>query len=105
MGVKMIQKRWFHATTKENWKKIQKEKMLWGIDRNQRHTFLARSLKELISMVTDNHYWNSDMHNNELVLSVKYTPNNINDDYNVKSWEMVVKKPITLDNIQLLKYI
>lgn len=109
-----IQKRWFHATTKENWEKIKQEKILWGISEttdldnpiDKRATFLARELKTLISMVTDKtRHWNGDMLHNELILSVRYLPNNINDDYDPSNWEMIVKKPIPLSNVKVLKYL
>ena len=99
-----IQKRWFHGTTKENWKKIKKEGLKSG-------TFLARNLEDLWFFFTHSFPSNSDMFMKcEVILSVKYTPNVIDDDYYKEGasrykWELVVEKPIPADNIRPLFYI
>lgn len=91
-----LQKKWYHGTSLENWKKIKKEGVLWGKDGvfNRRCTFLAKDLKQL------EHWTSLPMFNEwrgfDLILTVKYTPNNIDDDYNPKWWEMIVKKIINL---------
>jgi hypothetical protein len=91
----MIQKRWFHATTKENWEKIKKEGLQSG-------TFLARNLEELIRMI----YLPliGDLRKCELILSVRYTPND-DDKFDPKSWEMIAMRRIDKDNLKLLKYL
>ena len=91
----MIQKRWFHATTKENWEKIKKDGL-------RRGTFLARNLEELVRMI--NLPLIGDLEKCELVLSVKHIPSNL-DEYNPKSWEMVVRKSIVAENIRFLRYL
>ena len=109
MKNRTVQKRWYHATTKKAWKKIKKEGVLWGLEGwgMSRHTFLARNWRDLVRMCDSKKYqpWNRDMFNNELHLSVRYTPNGTADDYDSKSWEMIVKKPISTENVRLLKYI
>lgn len=102
--MKTVQKRWFHATTKENWGKIKKEGILWGIDTWERRTFLAANLKQLIWFMTHIFPCNTDMQNFDLILSVRYIPNNIDDIWQ-NHWELVVKKPIPLENVRLLRYI
>ena len=102
-----LQKRWFHATTKKGWKEIQEEGVLWGAAyRGERETYLARNIEELINFISgpvSNVV--GDLRKCQLVLSVKYTPNGVDDDFNPKSWEMVVKKPITLDKVRLIRYL
>ena len=97
----MIQKRWFHATTKKCWKQIKKDGFL-KVDEDG-ELFLARNLDELIRMI----YLPliQDLRKCELVLSVRYTPNGIDDDYDPKWWEMIVTKPIPIENVVLLKYL
>lgn len=97
-----VQKKWYHATTKEAWKQIKRECVLWGID-DPRQTFLARNLDELIRMI--NLPLMGDLRKCELILTVKYEPNGIDDNYNTKSWEMVVNKPISIDNVKLLRFL
>lgn len=98
----MKQKKWYHATNKKALRNIKKSGVLWGGN----DIFLARNAKELESMVLDSNRWNADMHkNNEVILSVRYVPNNIDDDYDPCSWEMRVTKPISIDNVRLLKYL
>ena len=86
------QKRWFHATTKANWKKIKKEGLRNG-------TFLARNLNELKRMI--NLPLIGDLQKCELILSVRYKP----DEYNAKDWELVIENTIDANNIRLLEYI
>lgn len=100
-----IQKHWFHATTKKTLEKIKQSGVLFG---NDNCLFLARNLEELVLMIKHGRAgigWNADIAHKELVLKVKYIPNNINDDYDPKNWEMIVKKPIPLSNIRFLRYI
>lgn len=102
---KPIQRKWFHATTIENYKKIQKEGVLFGkndIDETRR-TFLARNLAELIRMINLSFF--RDLAKCELILTVKYTPNRTDDDYNPKYWEMIVYKPIPISDVKVLKYL
>lgn len=102
----MIQKKWFHGTTLEALKKIKKEGLLWGLDCNKRETYLARNLKELESYIFSPLAW-KDMKKirNGVILAVKYLPNGVDDDYNPKWWEMIVKNPIPLSDIKVLKYL
>ncbi len=99
--MRSIQKRWFHATTKEAWKKIKEEGLLWGITDRERQTFLARNLGELIRMI--NLPFIQDLRKCQIILSVEYVPNGRDDDYNPKSWELIVNKPIPTSNVRLLK--
>jgi len=87
-----IQKRWFHATTKENWEKIKKDGLRNG-------SFLARNLNELIRMINLPLF--TDLRKCELVLSVKHEPK----EYNPKEWELITDKKIPLENIKVLKYL
>ncbi len=108
MKNKTNQKRWSHATTKETWKRIQEEGVLWGVDDPgySRHTYLAKDVKQLVVMATDKkRIWNKDMHHYEVLLRVKYVPNGVDDDYDPKSWEMVVKRPISLENVSFVRYL
>ena len=100
---KITQKRWFHATTKQGLKFILKEGILWGIDDDKRHTFLARNYDELIRMISLPYF--TDLRKCEVVLSVRYIPNGLDDDYNPKWWEMIVTKPIPISNVQVYKYL
>lgn len=102
----MIQKRWFHATTKECWKKIRTDGILLGPpshECNRPHTFLARNLDELYRMIYLPIF--TDLRKCELILSVRYVPNGIHDDYNPKCWEMITTAAIPLCDLKVLKYI
>lgn len=90
-----IQKRWFHATTKNNWIKIKKEGLLGG-------TYLARNLEELMRII--NLPLIEDLRKCELILSVRHLPSDI-DEYKPTTWEMVVKEPIPISNIRFLRYL
>ncbi len=97
--MKTIQRRWFHGTTKEAWKKIKKE----GLKPNEYgELFLAGNQNELIKIVYKPAFWH-DLKKCEVLLSVKYTPNGINDDYDPKNWEMIVNKPIPINNVRVLR--
>ena len=103
---KITQKKWFHGTTKETYKKIKKEGVLWGVVNGEpRHTFLAANLNQLIDMITDkNRPWNGDMHHFDVIFSVKYETNGIDDEW-CNGWELVVKRPISIKNIKVAKYL
>lgn len=94
-----LQKKWFHATTKQCWKEIQRSGILWG----GKDIFLARNLDELIRMV---HLpLIGDLQKCELIVTVRYIPNGITDNYDAKSWEMIVKKSIRGDDVKFLRYL
>lgn len=88
----IIQKRWFHGTTKENYKKIKKSGLKSG-------TFLARNLEDLWFFFTHSFPTNGDMHMRyELILSVRY-------ESDEKNWEIITNKEIPIENIKVQFYI
>ncbi len=107
----MIQKHWYHATTREAWKKIKEDGVLWGVSwGGVRQTFLAREKEDILGRVA----WLSSpfgmtragvIHRSHLLLRVKYIPDGRNDDYDPKSWELVVKIPILKENVRVAGYL
>ena len=83
--------KFYHGTTKENWKKIQKEGVLWGVrDAPMRCTYLAVDKDEAKCY-------------GDIILEIEYTPkkgkmNNYIDD----CWQFRVYEPIPTDCIKLL---
>jgi hypothetical protein len=100
--MKFIQKRWFHATTKENWRKMKEEGFLWGMsdEYDSRRTYLARQKEDIKGRGLWNFTLAGVKQRCEILLSVKYLPTGVDDDYNPKSWELIVFKPIPIKNIQ-----
>lgn len=98
----MIQKKWFHGTTRENWEKIKQSGFLNGGSEN----FLARNLAELERYIYSPAAW-GDMRKirGGLILTVKYKPNNVDDDYKPTWWEMIVRKSIPVSDLKVLKYL
>jgi hypothetical protein len=96
-----MQKRWFHGTTIECWKKIQQDGFLKPNE--DKELFLARNRDELERMINLPIF--TDLRKSQLILSVRYTPDNINDDYNPKNWEMIVRKSIPLSYIKVLTHL
>ncbi len=81
--------KFYHGTTKEKWKKIQEEGVLWGI-RNapSRCTYLA--VRE------------EDAYKSEVLLEVEYTPNPGKDDNYVDgAWQLRVYVPISIKKIKI----
>lgn len=81
-----VQKHWWHATTRENWKKIKKEGLRKG-------TFLARNHEELIRMI--NLPLIGDLRKCELILSVLYTQKEKDE-----GWELIISEPIPAENVK-----
>ena len=79
-----IQKHWWHATTRENWKKIKKEGLRAG-------AYLSRSISEI-----------DILSKCDVLLSVKYIPDESIDYYLKEVGELTVKKPISVENIKLV---
>ena len=82
----------YHGTTKENYQKILKEGILWGV-RNyySRCTYLTKDLLEAKTY-------------GEIILEVEYDPA-INEKYNnycQDCWQFRVYEPISIENIRIL---
>lgn len=87
--------KWFHGTNEEAWKHIQKEGILFGIDKfvnsSPRKTYLAADIEEAKC------YGN-------VILEVEYDPfinpkmNNYIDD----CWQIRVYEPIQIKNVRCL---
>ena len=74
---KPVQKRWWHGTTQENWKKIQKSRVLWGIDEyGKRCTYLARSREDIEGreLLSNRPFTRANIYF-EVMLKVDYEPN------------------------------
>lgn len=85
----------YHGTSKENWKKIQKEGILWGIGNSYRYTYLTPEIE-----VAEKY--------GDVILQVKYKPTGINgiDNYGFNPpegqtcWQFSVFVPIELKNVK-----
>lgn len=97
-----IQKTWFHVTTKQEWKTYKSIGFLWN---PWGKVFVARNLEELLHMSSKEcqNPINADIQDAEMVLGVKYIPNGFDDED--KGWELIIKKPIPIQNIKILKYL
>jgi len=84
--------KFYHGTTIQNWKKIKKEGVLWGIRKNapSRCTYLTPSKREAIG-------WG------DVVLGVEYDPSNGVNNYVDGCWQFRVYDPIPIKNIELSK--
>jgi len=103
--------KWYHGTSKENWKAIQDEGVLFGrryvtdnegniIKEVDRCTYLATDLEEA-------------KHYGEVILEVEYNPH-VNgkikrdkrgiqlNNYNPESWQIRVYEPIPLSDVKLV---
>lgn len=79
----------YHGTSPENWKKIQKEGMLWGVrDAPSRVTWLANSPYE-------------SMKYGSILLKVEWTPSK-NSNYIEGCWQFREYDPIPLENISIM---
>lgn len=88
--------KWYHGTDKEAWKYIQKERILFGIDKFDdtapRKTYLAADIEEAKC------YGN-------VLLEVEYNPfiNPGMNNYIDGCWQIRVYEPIQIKNIKCLK--
>lgn len=84
--------KFFHGTSKENWEKIQKEGVLWGI-RNapSRCTYLAVEQENARG-------WGMD--NPEVLLEVEYDTKRGDDNYCERCWQVRVYSSISIDSIK-----
>jgi hypothetical protein len=98
-----LQKRWYHATTLVNWKKIKKDGVLWGRPKGEpRHTYLAHDKLDILGRTSTRFSLAGVLC--EVLLSVKYTPDSLSDDYAPKSWELIVRRPIPIQDVKVLRY-
>lgn len=82
---------YYHGTSKENWKRIQEEGILYGVrDAPSRCTYLT-PMKDEARRYGD------------VLLEVKYKPNGIDDNYYDGCWQFRVYTPILLKDINLVK--
>lgn len=81
----MKQKRWYHATTKENWKKIKETGYL------KRYSYLAPTIKDI-----------DILSKCEVLLSVKYIPTKNDQDH---KFELVINNFVPLSNLKVHKYL
>lgn len=85
----------YHATSKENWEKIKKENILFGV-RNapSRCTYLSTTIKDCEQY-------------GEVILKVLYDPNLHKDENNwcEDCWQIRVYEPIELNDIEIVKNI
>ena len=78
----------YHGTSLDNWKKIQREGVLWGIRKApSRCTYLAVDREDVKRY-------------GDIVLQVEYTPKVRDDNYFDGCWQCRVYVPITLKNIE-----
>ena len=84
---------WYHGTSKERWKQIQTEGVLWGIRGYgmDRCTYLAADIQEAKCY-------------GEIVLRIEYNPfENIKDNNYIDGcWQMRVYEPIPLNRIEVV---
>lgn len=83
----------YHSTSKENWKKIQKENILWGI-RNapSRCTYLAFNMEDVSDKYGD------------VLLEVEFDPSkHIPNNYDPEAWQVRVYCPIDLSFVKIIK--
>lgn len=82
---------YYHGTSKENWKRIQDEGILYGVrDGVSRCTYLTPMKEEA-------------RHYGDVLLEIKYKPNGIDDNYCDGCWQFRVYTPILLKDINLVK--
>lgn len=87
----------YHGTKKENWRKIKKKKILWGIH-SYRYTYLTPDIEIAKNYIS-------------IILEVEYTPTGIKgiDNYGFNPppgeycWQFSVFKPIPLKYVKRIK--
>jgi hypothetical protein len=84
---------WYHGTSKECWKKIQAEGVLFGVRGfgADRCTYLSTNIQEAQCY-------------GEIVLQVDYDPfiNSKDNNYVDGCWQIRVYEPITIDKIKVI---
>jgi len=98
----------YHGTTRENWEKIQKEGVLWGVTEaytdgkkhvGPRYTYLSPEIEVAEAI------------NSEVILEVDYKPTGIRgiDNYGFDPppgqtcWQFSVFIPISIDKVKIFK--
>ena len=88
--------KFYHGTTTENWNKINKEGILFGIRNDDgcnpsRCTYLAVDIEEAKTY-------------GEILLEVEYNPflNKKDNNYSDDCWQLIVYEPISINNITKL---
>lgn len=96
MGRKRTKMKFYHRTTTENWEKIKKEGILWGIGMSYRHTYLSPD-------IFDKSY-------GDIILEVKYEPKGppfdnygFNPPKGQHCWQFSVFVPIDISEVKRIK--
>ena len=92
--------KFYHGTTEENWKKIQKEGVLWGKCGIFRYTYLTPDIRVAAGYGSD-----------EVILEVEYKPvgrgvdnYELNLPFGEICWEFAVRVPISIDKVKRINY-
>lgn len=102
---------WYHGTSKDNWDKIQEEKILWG------RRFVTDNNGNIIKEVARCTYLTPDFeeakHYGDVILKVEYNPFDAKgrikkdkrkplNNYIPDCWQMRVYEPINIDSVKIM---